>query len=83
MIYRVQLIHLLLRYFLQIINFFAFTDIKLSTGLLWELILFKVDMNLISFLVIIRLLSIEEAHDEVLFFHLQGLLLLFVIYFFL
>ena len=83
MIYRVQLIHLLLRYFLQIINFFAFTDIKLSTGLLWELILFKVDMNLISFLVIIRLLSIEEAHDEVLFFDLQGLLLLFVIYFFL
>ena len=83
MIYRVQIINLLLGYFIEIINFFAFTDIKLSTGLLWILILFKVDMNLISFLVIIRLLSIEEAHDEVLFFHLQELLLLFDICFFL
>ena len=40
-------------------------------------------MSLIFLIEIIRLLSIEEAHDLVLFFHLQELLLLFVICFFL
>ena len=83
MIYRVQIIHLLLGYFIEIINFFAFTDIKLSISLLWQLFLFEVEMSLIFLLEIIRLLSIEEAHDLVLFFHLQELLLLFVICFFL